>query len=166
MNEQIQALRDYLTAAHEETWAVLTHLKNEDFQKHVYSAGDVEWSVRDVLAHMADAERGLLGQIRRLLVGEPTVPDNFDLNRWNRSAVRKRAGQSHQEILSDLEQAHQTILTALSQVDPTQLDRVGRHPDGRLLTVDGYFRRIADHRREHTVDIQRAAQIQEQGRPE
>jgi uncharacterized damage-inducible protein DinB len=166
MNGQIQALHDYVTAAHEETWAVLTHLANEDFHKHVYSTGDVEWSVRDVLAHMADAERGLLGQIRRLLVGEPTVPDDFDLNRWNRSAVRKRAGQSPQEILGDLEQAHQNILAALSQVDPALLDRVGRHPSGKLLTVDGYFRRIADHRREHTADIQRAALTQDQGGPE
>jgi uncharacterized damage-inducible protein DinB len=166
MNEQIQALHDYLTAAHEETWAVLTHLTSEGFQKHVYSAGEVDWSVRDVLAHMADAERGLLGQIRRLLVGEPTVPDDFDLNRWNRSAVRKRAGQSPQEILGDLERAHQNILTALSQVDPTLLDRVGRHPSGKLLTVDAYFRRIADHRREHTADIQRAALTEDQGRPE
>lgn len=166
MNERIQALHDYLATAHRETWAVLSDLKAEDFQKHVYSAGEVEWSVRDVLAHLADAERGLLGQIRRLLVGEPTVPDDFDLNRWNRSAVRKRAGQSHQEILGDLEQAHQNVLTALSQVDSSQLDRVGRHPSGRLLTVDGYFRRMADHRREHTADIHRAVQLPGPGRSE
>ena len=82
-----------------ETWAVLSILQPEDVESHVYTTEGVEWKVRDVLAHLADAERGLLGQIRRLLVGQPTVPDDFDLNRWNRSAVRRRKDQTYAKFL-------------------------------------------------------------------
>ncbi len=163
MNERIQALLDYVNLAHRETWEVLAHVKPEDQDRHVYTTDGVEWKVRDVLAHMADAERGLLGQIRRLLVGQPTIPDDFDLNRWNRSAVRKRADQTYSQILADLDRAHQETVTALAAVDVADLDRTGRHPSGKVLTAEGYFRRMADHRREHTADIGQAVSPAEAG---
>jgi len=156
MNERLQTLLDHVNLAHRETWEVLAHVKPEDQDRHVYSTEGVEWKVRDVLAHMADAERGLPGQIRRLLVGKPTIPDDFDLNRWNRGAVRKRASQTYSEILADLDRAHLETVSALAAVDVADLDRVGRHPSGKMLTAEGYFRRMADHRREHTADISKA----------
>lgn len=156
MNERIQSLLDYLTHAHDETWETLARLQHEDLDRPLYSSEATNWTVREALAHLADAERGLMGQIRRLLAGQPTVPDDFDLNRWNRSAVRRRSAQTYAQILDDLLQAHLEALAALRQVDPGDLDRVGRHPSGSMLTTEGYFRRMADHRREHTNDIRAA----------
>jgi len=156
LNERVRDLLDYVNLAHRETWAALSGLQPADLEQHVYHSEGVEWKVQDVVAHVADAEHGLLGQIRRLLAGQPTVPDDFDLNRWNRSAVRKRATRTYGQILEELERGHEATAAALAEVDPGDLDRVGRHPSGKMLSVDGYFRRMADHRREHTADIQKA----------
>jgi hypothetical protein len=156
LNERIRNLLDYVNLAHRETWAVLSGLQPADLARHVYSSEGVDWKVQDVVAHVADAEHGLLGQIRRLLAGQPTVPDDFDLNRWNRSAVRKRAARTYAQVLEELERGHEATAAALAEVDPGDLDRIGRHPSGKMLNVDGYFRRMADHRREHTADIQKA----------
>ncbi|HET7010417.1 MAG TPA: maleylpyruvate isomerase N-terminal domain-containing protein [Anaerolineales bacterium] len=156
MIDLASALHAYLTQAHDETWPVLTRLGPEDLETEIYSGEEAGWKVRDVLAHLADAERGLLGQIRRMVAGGQTVPNDFDLNRWNRSAVRKRAGRTPEELLDELQQAHEEVLAFLSTLQEKDFDHVGRHASGEMLSTEGYFRRMADHRREHVSDISRA----------
>jgi hypothetical protein len=122
----------------------------------VYGDGDSLWTVRELLGHLADSEGGLLGQVRRLIAGEMTVPENFDLNRWNRSAVRKRAGLQVPELLNQIETAYQRALEVLDGMDESLLDLKGLHSSGKVLTAEGFLRRMADHRSEHVADIQAA----------
>lgn len=156
MSERKQAIADHMRAAHEATWPVLTSLSEADRRQPVYGEGEGEWKVADLVAHLADAEKGLLGQVQRLLAGKATVPDDFDLNRWNRSAVRRNRGRSHEELVEEIRTAHLEALRTLEQADEAALDLRGRHSSGEVLTVEGFFRRMADHRHEHTRDIERS----------
>jgi DinB superfamily len=156
MNQRTRLLHDHLSGVHAETWAVLSSLRSEDLEMELYVEGEAGWKVRDAVAHLADAERGLLGQIRRLVAGQPTLPDNFDLNRWNRGAVRKRAGQNLQALLDELRSGHEEAIAFLATISESDFDRVGRHASGEMLTTEGYFRRMGDHRRTHVADISRA----------
>jgi hypothetical protein len=143
-------------AMHEETWPVLRSLQEDNYGEIVYREDEQMWQVKNVIAHLADSERGLLGQVKRLLAGEQTVPENFDLNRWNRSAVRKSANTPVAELLDQISEAYQELLQVLSGLDDDSLDKAGRHSSGRMLTVEGFFRRVLSHRSEHVADIQKA----------
>ncbi len=156
MSERKQAIESYLHQAHQATWPVLISIPEADRTRPVYTEGDGTWTVRDVVAHLADAEAGLLGQVQRLMAGKVTVPDDFDLNRWNRSAVRRSQARTFGDFLEQIAKSHQEAITTLQSCDVAALDLRGRHSSGEVLTAEGFFRRMADHRREHTRDIQRA----------
>ena len=155
MNARAQELHDFVAAAHAETWAVLSRLSPVELDAELYTGAETGWKIRDAVAHLADAERGLLGQIRRLVAGEPTLPEGFDLNRWNRSAVRKRSGQTPESLLDELRRGHEEALSFLATLSEGDFDRVGRHASGEWLTAEAYFRRMANHRLEHVADIVR-----------
>lgn len=156
MSDRKSALADYMQQSHAATWPVLSSLQEADLSLPVFGDGESLWAIADLVGHLADAEAGMLGQVRRLLAGKPTVPDDFDLDRWNRSAVRRSKGRSLPELLNDIRTAHHEALATLQATDETSLDLAGRHASGDILTVEGFFRRMVDHRRDHTGDIQRA----------
>lgn len=156
MDDRKQEIKRSITDKHHRSWSILTSLSEADMEVAVYRSEDHEWTVKDLLAHLADSETGLLGQARRIAKDEQTLPDNFDINRWNRSAVRKRAGQSSEEHLSIIGATFEEVLEFLEQVDPGMLDRRGRHSSGAMLSLEEYFHRIVDHRLEHATDIREA----------
>ncbi len=156
MSERLLSIEAYMRDAHDDTWQVLQGLDEVSAKEPVYGQEGAEWSVRDVVAHLADAESGLLGQVQRLLAGEVTVPEDFDLDRWNRSAVRRSRKHSLADLIHQIDASYQEALATLRSVDETSLDLAGRHSSGAILTVEGFFRRMADHRREHTRDLQAA----------
>lgn len=158
MSERKGALRAHLEMRHAETWPVLQQLSPEDLQVAVYTEGDRVWTVKDLLGHLADGERGNLGQVQRLIAGEQTVPEDFDLDRWNRSAVRKSASRLPAELLQIIEEHYHKALGFLEGLSEEDLDRVGRHSSLAMLTAEGFLRRMVDHRAEHVADIQAALQ--------
>jgi len=160
MSDRKQAIADSMRSSHAATWPVLSSLTEAELRLPAFGDGEAMWSIGDLVGHLADAEPGLLGQVQRLLAGRATVPDDFDLNRWNRSAVRRSKGRPLQELLEHILKAHQEALTTLEATAEASLDQSGRHASGDVLTVEGFFRRMADHRRDHTADIQQALKSQ------
>lgn len=151
-----QMIEDYMRAANGESLPILIGIPEDSLGTLVYGEGEGPWTVRDVVSHLADAETGLLGQVRRLLAGGETVPANFDLDRWNRSAVRRNRDRTYPELLEAIRTSFAEALKTLEQTPEEALDLVGRHPSGENLTAEGYFRRMADHRRQHASDIRTA----------
>jgi hypothetical protein len=153
VTERRRAIQAYLVEAHAATWPVLTSITEADLDRPVYSQSEGPWLVRDVVAHLADAESGLLGQARRLMAGEQTVPENFDLDRWNRGAVRRNRTRSLPDLLEQIQSSHMEAVATVLSAEEASLDLRGRHSSGAILTGEGFFRRMADHRREHTRDL-------------
>jgi hypothetical protein len=155
MSERKQAIEAYMREAHRATWPVLAGIPEAGRATLVYGEGG-PWTVRDVVAHLADAETGLLGQVQRLLAGKETVPPDFDLNRWNRGAVRRSQSRPFEALVEEIQKSHDAALQTLQNCPEQDLDRRGRHSSGEILSAEGFLRRMADHRREHTRDIQQA----------
>ena len=141
---------------HALSWAILSSIPAEGWARRVYSEEGADWTVRDLVAHLADSEGGQMGQLQRLLRGGQTLPPDFDLQRWNRSAVAKRAGRAPEEHLSEILAAYHSGQTLLEGATEGDLDRVGRHARGDDLTVEAFFLRIASHRLQHAREIQQA----------
>lgn len=156
MSDRRDTIREFIAAKNTESMAVLRALAEADWNKPVYAAEEVNWTARDVLAHLADAERGQLGQMQRLVAGQQSIPPDFDLNRWNKRAVEKRARQTPAELLADLQDAYSQVLPFLDRVGEADLDNVGRHPRGDEIDVETFFRRMAVHRAQHAAEIKAA----------
>lgn len=156
IEERKRATRDYMNDSHRRSWSILRSLTEADLGIPVYQSEENEWSVKNILAHLADAETGLLGQARRIAKGEETLPADFDINRWNRSAVRKRSDRPFREHLSIIEATFGDAIQFLEEVEPHKLEWRGRHSSGAMLTLEEYFHRIVDHRLEHASDMKEA----------
>ncbi len=153
---RVSALSLFLREAHAQSWPHLVRLAEQAGAVTVYP-GQPGWTVRELLAHLADAERGMLGQARRITRGEPTVPEDFDLIRWNRRAVEKRATASTSELLAEIERAHQAWVEFVESLDKSALDLQGRTAEGELLTLEAFARHAAEHRMDHTCDAEKAS---------
>jgi hypothetical protein len=153
MTDRKAAIRDKIVADHEHSLGILRRLTPEQWALPVPSDEGAQWKARDVLAHLATSESGQLGQVMRLLQGGVTVPDDFDLARFNRRSVEKKAALSVDEMLGTIERDHQEVLKALEAVDEAEFDKAGRHARGDTITVERFFRRITNHRRMHAEEL-------------
>lgn len=151
-----EALRQQILTDHAESLAVLKSLTTEQWAAPVPSDEGAQWTARDVLAHLAVSEGGQLGQVMRLLAGEQTVPSDFDLHRFNRGSVKKRAEKTVEELLAEIEATHTQVLAALDAVAEGDFDKAGRHARGDTITVAEFFTRITTHRRDHVEQLKQA----------
>jgi hypothetical protein len=156
MSSRKASIRQTILADHAAAMTILNGLTPEQWEKAVPSEEGAQWKARDVLAHLAVSEGGQLGQLTRCVAGEVTVPDDFDLTRFNRRSVQKQAEKSVADLLKEIETGHAQVLATLEAVSEADLDKTGRHARGDVLTVEGFFRRITEHRREHAEEIQKA----------
>lgn len=156
MSERKDALRSHMEVRHAETWPFLEQLKESDMPVEVYSSEETTWTVKDLLGHLADGERGNLGQAKRLVAGEQTVPPDFDLDRWNRGAVKRAADTSRADLLRLIADSYSSALAFLQTLDDGDMDKEGLHSSGETMTTEGFLRRMVNHRLEHVTDIQAA----------
>ncbi len=153
MTERTERIRAHLERVHSETWPTLNGLSADRMAVAVYDSEGGSWTVKDLLGHLADSEAGLLGQARRLVSGEQTVPPDFDLARWNRSAVRRAKEVTQGDLLERILAAHQASLEFLDSLNDEQLDLVGLHSSGAMLSAERFLFRIGDNRAEHVADM-------------
>jgi hypothetical protein len=156
MSERKDTLRGHLEHRHANTWPVLEGLADNDMLVVVYSSGDGTWTVKDLLGHLADGEKGNLAMAQRLVAGEQTVPQDFNLDRWNRGAVRRATETSATDLRNVIANSYSEALEFLDTLEDDDLDLTGLHSSGETLSTEGFLRRMVDHRLEHVTDIQAA----------
>jgi hypothetical protein len=156
MSDRKTRLRETMEADHAACMAIFRRLTPEQWQQPVPSDEGAEWRARDVLAHVAVSEAGQLGQITRLLEGGVTVPDDFDLNRFNRRSVQKQAEAAEAELLAIIERDYAKVLSTMETVADGDLDKAGRHARGDTITVAQFFHRVTEHRRQHAEQVAEA----------
>ena len=114
------------------------------------------WRVRDVVAHLAFAERGHVDVGWALLNGESTDIPGFDLDTFNNTEVDRRRNRPMAAILAELDAARAGTAALLAAVGPDDWEKGGPHPGGFTVTVEGIFKVIRVHEQRHLRDIQHA----------
>ncbi len=127
---------------------VLDRVQPGDWEKQI-QAEDQKWTIRQIVSHLVDAQRGMTTQVSRIGAGEEPIPPDFDLNRWNRRAVEKAAGKTPQKLLSALDEGRVSLKQVVSGLSDEQLDRRGRHSSLRIMTVEEIIRQIGTHEADH-----------------
>jgi uncharacterized damage-inducible protein DinB len=155
MTDRTAFLKKRLNAAQAAMDTVLDQV-GDRWDEQVYNDGPA-WTARQLLIHMAEAEHGLFGQMRSIVeTGESTVPDDFDVDRYNKRSVEKRAEMTVAEARESLERDRAAMLAWLDTLTDADLEKTGRHPVIGVIPIDMYVRVIARHQKDHTADIARA----------
>ena len=155
LSERKHVLHDHLIHTREQLLKVIGQLQPEDWEKVVQST-EGGWTVKQALLHLATSETGQIGTGKAIANGQPTVPDDFDLNRYNNRQVEKNKDRQPAEILSGMAESRQKLLAFLAEVPDAALDKRGKHARGDVISLEQLFHRIGEHEADHTVEIKRA----------
>jgi hypothetical protein len=124
----------------------------------VYSEG-AAWTVKQLAIHLMITDKGHNNMLKGIDSGEETVPADFDLERFNRRSVEKRADTPIDEVRSSLATTAAEREAWLDTIDEATLDKKGRHGTMRILTIEQILGVVALHDRDHAADIARVLNI-------
>ncbi len=152
LEERKNRLRSKLASARNELVAILQQVQPADAAR---STENPAWTVHDLVAHLAVAEVGLQGTVKRFLAGTE-LPADFDLNTWNERTVKRAQNRTMEDLLAGLQASREQTLALIDSLSADELDVPGVHPAGIPTNVEGVFKIMAYHERLHAAEIARA----------
>jgi len=151
---QKEILKQKLVDSKKQLTTYLATLSEEQWDVEVYSENN-HWTVKDIVAHLVEAETGLSIQVYKIRKDRESVPEGFDLDRWNAGTKERMGHLTPAELLAKYDEARLQTLEKLETVEPHEWAKQGRHPSFEGLTVAQYYEIIANHVINHLADIQR-----------
>jgi hypothetical protein len=113
-----------------------------------------EYSPRQVLAHLAGAERGMTRLMLLMAAGEtPRLKPDYDNDYYNARQQEKRARMTTAEVRAELEETRRELLAFMEGLKPVDLDQVGEHPTAGESSVRGVLEIILKHERDHVLEM-------------
>lgn len=115
------------------------------------------WSIKDVLAHLADQER-LVAQVlpQRLTAGgAPQIVTliNADADAWNARQIEASEFLTFSEQLQQLEQARQALVQTIHDVGEEALNRRHPWPEWEGTAAEYILEVVGEHEREHRTSL-------------
>jgi uncharacterized damage-inducible protein DinB len=116
-----------------------------------------EWTLKDVLGHVADWEWFGVDGLRQMAAGQPPQVEHVqDIDAWNQAHAEARRDQPWEAVWADLHAARRALLDVLGEMSQAQLSRSFPFPWGPEGTpyqwIWVYFR----HDREHAYGLRQA----------
>jgi hypothetical protein len=132
-------------------WRALDALTEEQAATRKVNA---QWTIKDIVAHLAGAERGMLRMAQRMASGEnPRLPDGYKNDEYNARQVGKRAQVSVAQIRAEMDGSRAELLAFMQGLTAPQLALRGEHPILGDTTVKDVLEVIGKHEEEHCGEI-------------
>lgn len=112
-----------------------------------------KWSIREILAHLADVEIVLGYRVRRILATDGVAIEAYDQNRW--AAIGHYAEVPVSESLDRLGSPRRANVRLLRSLTPAQFAHTGIHSERGPETVTQLTRLWAGHDLNHRAQIDR-----------
>jgi hypothetical protein len=132
---------------------------------------DGGWSVKDILAHITNAEKVNVKFARLMLETDTPVqldalaadyPDYvgaFELDRFNAYMFGKLRDEPPDRVLDSLTAVRAATIGWLETLTPDQLDRTGEHAAWGEQTVRGMVKILVVHDKMHAQEIMKRGQV-------
>lgn len=143
-----------LSEVRQELLTFLQSLTPQQWQTQIFSEGST-WTVATAVSHILDAERGMSIQVHKARKGEPTIPEGFDIDRWNAKVEERIGERTPAELLGLLDATRTKTLEVLNSLSEEDWSKTGRHPSRGVITIEQYYETIAAHDRMHLADIRK-----------
>lgn len=151
MSERIEEHRALLADARAYLNRVLDQV-GDRWDEQVYSDG-LGWTVRQIVHHLADADRGHNFQLLGIANGQSPIPEDFDVERYNASVTKKTVEKSPEQSRADLNENRASLNEWLDSIDDATLELEGRHASLKIMSISEILKLIAGHERLHAKDI-------------
>jgi hypothetical protein len=155
LTERKHLIHDHLIRTREATLELVGQMDSADWERPVQTA-EGGWTVKQMMLHLATSESGQIKLGQAIAAGQPTVPDDFDLNRYNRRQIEKNQDKQPPEILFSIAESQQKLLAFLDTVTAEDLQKRGKHGRGDVISLEQLFYRIGEHEAEHMAEIKQA----------
>jgi hypothetical protein len=157
MTSRLEQLQQTLIASNAYVNRILDAIGG-GWDTQIYSDG-AAWTARQLLIHLVLSNQGLNNQVFGIAEGREVIPPDFDVNRYNKRSVEKKADMSIEEARASLNEARRVLLEWMATVNDSVLDREGRHASLQIMSIGTILQTIADHERAHADDIARVLAI-------
>jgi hypothetical protein len=154
MAERKQTIIAELEKAADETVKLFRSLTPSQLTRPVYAV-TMQWNVRQVLAHLVTIEKSMHWLFRNLLDGGPGAPEDFDIDRFNRSQPAKLDHLSLDELIDRFQEVRAATVAIVAGMADADLDREGRHPFHGHGRLERFIRWAYEHQRLHEDDVRR-----------
>jgi hypothetical protein len=129
-------------------------LSPDELSRQVYQDG-AKWTVKQVLAHFVTIEGTMQWLFNDILAGGPGSPENFDVDRFNRSQPKKLDRLSIDELIAQFKSVREDTISIVKAMSDADFDREGRHAFHGHGKLDRFIRWTYEHVQIHLDDIQK-----------
>lgn len=150
-----EQLAKKLSSEYEKSVGFFKGLPESIWEERLYSDGE-EWTVHQVFAHIVEVEGSLLQLFTIISKGGPGVGPDFDIDRYNASAVRKISTKSRDELFSMYQERRIKMIAFLEDLSPEALDLTANHPYLGGAKLREMLQMIMLHIKSHIRDIRKA----------
>lgn len=154
MSNTPKQIAEKLLAEGEKNLEFFRGLADGDWDKQVYADG-AAWNVRQVFTHVTAAEKDITRLIDRVVNGEEGVSEDFDLDRYNESRIRKLGQKDEKDIFDTFLERRKKTAAQIEGYSDTDLEKRGRHPFLGDAAVAEMIRLMHMHVSLHIRDIKR-----------
>ena len=155
MPDRKAAIIEELETSAQETIAFYKSLSSQQLNTQVYRS-EVSWNVRQVLAHFVTIEQSMQWLFNDILNGGPGSPEDFDVQRFNRSQPQKLDGLSLEQLIEKFEAVRLQTIQIVEGMTDSDLDRRGRHAFHGPGKLERFIRWAYEHARLHEDDMREA----------
>jgi hypothetical protein len=117
---------------------------------------DPGWTVKQVLAHFITIEKTMHWLFRDILSGGPGSPEDFDVDRFNRTQPAKLDGLAIEALAAQFRAVRQETIAIVREMSEEDLDREGRHAFHGHGKLERFVRWAYEHARLHENDVRQA----------
>jgi hypothetical protein len=142
----------------EDTIAFFRSLSPDELGIQVYQDG-AKWTVQQILAHFVTIERTMQWLFRDILAGGPGSPEDFDVDRFNRTQPKKLDGKSLDELIAQFKLVRDDTISIVKAMSHTDFDREGRHAFHGHGKLERFIRWTYEHVQIHKDDIYKSIRI-------
>ena len=144
----------------EKTRKIITEANEEQLKKKM-SEHNESWTVLEVAKHIYTSEDGMVKLMKQIKDHSdpntlPGVPEDFDLDRYNKRQVQKLQELTKEDILTKLSESRANFVTFVENLTEKDLSKKGRHASLRVLSIEEILQLISSHETEHQNKLMNA----------
>ena len=139
----------------EESIAFFKSLTDEELTVQVYQDG-AKWTAKQVLAHFITIERSMHWLFNNISSGGPGAPEDFDIERFNRTQTSKLDEYTLDELISQFSTVRDDTISIVKELSVEDLDREGLHAFHGHGKLERFIRWAYEHTRIHENEIRQA----------
>jgi hypothetical protein len=123
----------------------------------VYTDG-AEWQVRQVFAHLTQAEASMYRLFLNVIARRGGVPEDFDLDGYNQRKVGEIAEPDRNKLIALFQTRREKTAAWVRERSPEELEIQGRHPFLGVVPLLDMIKLLYMHGKLHQRDITKRLQ--------